>query len=82
MQRWNYAKCDYEPYEVPEGWKCPLTSADMNLIINCASCGRELTYGDAYTSREIHTEYGMGYPVCDECKETEIRREWEARMVE
>ena len=79
MQRWNYAKHDYEPYEVPTDWHCPLVSMDMNLLINCASCGKQLTYGKAYCSHEIHTEHGMGYSVCDECEAAEIRREREAR---
>lgn len=82
MQKWDHAKHDYEPYKVPEDWNCPYVSLDMSEAINCASCGKQLTYGDAYTSREIHTEIGTGYPVCTECYDAEVRRELKARAGE
>jgi len=39
----------------------------MDKIVNCANCGKELKFGECYTSKTIHTEIGMGYGVCEEC---------------
>lgn len=65
--KWNYDKREYDLYVTPEEWHTPLYCEDMDEIINCAACGRELPYGDCYTSKEIHSGGGLGYPVCEEC---------------
>lgn len=69
--KWNYEKQDYEPYVIPEEWNTPLYSDDMSEIVNCARCGKEVTFGSCYTSREIHSRVGFGFPVCEECFERE-----------
>lgn len=73
--KWNYEKQDYEPYVLPEEWRTPLYCEDMGALIDCAQCGREIEFGDAYTSLEIHNGLGFGYPVCEDC----YREEWERR---
>lgn len=77
MQKWNAEKGEYEPYSVPEGWDCPLFCADMQRVVNCASCGKEILYGDCYTSQEIHNTMGLGYAVCPECYREEMKRRME-----
>lgn len=74
MQKWNFKTREYEPYNIPEAWSCKTFSMDMDEIVNCPHCGREVTFGECYTSRQIHTEHGMGYAVCEEC----YKAEWEA----
>ncbi len=66
-RKWDEKKGAYEPYEVPDDWKLLCYSEDMNEICNCAQCGREMRYGDAYTSFQVHTEIGFGYMVCERC---------------
>ena len=61
----------YEPYSTPKEWNVPLYSEDMRQIVNCASCGKEIYYGDTYTSKTIHNAVGLGYPVCEACYEHE-----------
>ena len=76
LNKWDYANGEYVPHRVPAEWKVSLCEADMDNIVNCASCGKELPYGETYTSMEIRTAgMGFGYAVCDECynKETERR---------
>lgn len=74
MQKWNYEKRDYEPYKVPDSWNVK-TYTDMDEIVNCPHCGKELRFGDTYTSHEIHTEHGIGYGVCEDCYfEGEVER--------
>lgn len=73
--RWNYETKVYDPYTIDPSWNVVLYTQDMDLAINCASCGKAMTYGQGYTSRELHTQVGMGYPVCEDCYEEEYERE-------
>lgn len=75
LQKWNYEKHKYEPYEVSDEWNCELYTEDMNELVNCPHCGKQLKYGDTYTSMEIHNHIGLGYGVCEKCYNNEwIRR--------
>lgn len=71
--KWNYEKKAYDPHMIPDEWNVMLYSDDMNEIVNCAACGRELRFGDCYTSKEIHNRVGFGYGVCEDC----YKKEWE-----
>lgn len=76
LQKWNYQKHIYEPYNISKDWNCKTYSNDLNEIINCPHCGKELKFGDSYTSLEIHTNLGFGYGVCEKCYNLErLRRE-------
>ena len=79
MQKWNFNTREYEPYNVPADWNCKTYSADMDEIVNCPHCGRQVTFGECYTSRQIHTEYGTGYAVCESCYEDEWKAERSAK---
>lgn len=72
--KWNNWTKRYENHEIPDDWNTPLYTDDMSEIVNCASCGRKLPYGDAYDSKEIHSRHGMGYPVCQDCYVGECTR--------
>lgn len=74
LNKWDRANEEYAPHRVPAEWKVSLYEDDMDAIVNCASCGKELPYGETYTSMEIHTGRGFGYAVCDECYRKEFRR--------
>jgi hypothetical protein len=73
LRKWNYNKHDYEPYEVPEDWKLVLFTDNMEDITVCPHCGKEVPFGYTYTSKEIHTDMGFGYFVCEKC----YKQEWE-----
>ena len=73
--RWNYQKKDYEPYRIPDDWKISVYCSDMDELINCPHCGKEITFGEGYTSREIRNHMGFGYSVCRDCYEEEWERE-------
>ena len=75
MQKWNPATRTYRTYDIPKDWNTPIYSSDMGEVINCAQCGKKITYGDSYTSKQVHTYIGFGYPVCRECYEKEIKEE-------
>lgn len=70
--KWNEEIKDYEPYVIPDDWNVPLYTENMDEIVNCAACGREVKFGDCYTSRVIHGKMGFGYGVCSSCHD----REW------
>ena len=63
------------PYSVPDDWNVKSYSDDMDEIVNCPHCGKEVTFGSCYTSKEIHTPHGFGYAVCEKCYDMERTRE-------
>ena len=67
--KWNVKTNDYDIYRLP--FKASAYESDLHTIVACARCEKELSYGDAYTSRQIHTEMGFGYMVCRECNKQE-----------
>lgn len=72
-QKWNFKAEKVYDYDLPEG-AC-LYSLDTDKVIACAQCGRKITFGNSYTSREIYTEDGLGYAVCEQCHEKEWQEE-------
>lgn len=75
--KWNYETHEYDAYTLPKG--AALYSSDMDKIINCASCGRTVVFGDTFTSFEIHDAVGFGYGVCPLCHAQEVKRALEAK---
>lgn len=76
LQKWNYKKHTYEPFEVPDNRDVRLTVDDLKKVINCANCGQEVVTEDTYSSLTIHNGIGLGYCVCEECYE----QEWKDRL--
>lgn len=74
LKRWNYEAHTYEDYQIPDDWHCLSYSRDMDEVVNCPHCGREITFGDGYTSMEIHNGIGGGYAVCTSCHIEEMGR--------
>lgn len=60
-------------------WHVVSDTDNMNEIINCACCGRQITFGKSYRSLEIRTKDGVGYAVCEDCHEKEILRDYEKK---
>ncbi len=71
LNKWNYKKHEYEPFEVPDDRDVRLCVDDLKEVINCANCGKNVVAGDTYTSLKIHNSVGFGYCVCEECYEKE-----------
>ena len=71
MQKWNPEKQAYEPY-TPTPGRVTLYESDMDQPINCAACGRKLTFGEGYSSQQIHNSIGLGYSVCESCHVAEM----------
>ena len=78
MRKWNPYKHEYEPFESPAGESASLYSPDMKRMVKCANCGKTLTFGETYTSHMIHNQLGMGYAVCVDCYDDEVRQMLEA----
>ena len=74
-QKWNCKKRKYYDYDLPEG-AC-IYSDDLDKEIVCAQCGQRMLFGDGYASRQIHTEHGLGYIVCEQCYKKELQEERE-----
>lgn len=72
--KWNALAHRYDPYYVPADKKLVFYDTDLEDIVNCCQCLKEIKYGDSYTSLEVHTEIGTGYAVCESCYSQEIAR--------
>lgn len=70
--KWNYKTRTYDDYTLPCG--ASLWSDDLEKMIRCASCAKDIKSGDCYTSLEIHSDLGMGFLVCPCCYEEEVER--------
>lgn len=73
-QKWSFKTKEYTECKIPP--RASLYEIDMDKMIQCAACGKEISYGAGFTSRQIHTHGGLGYIVCDECYQKEWK-EWE-----
>lgn len=76
LMKWNYNTRLYEPFESPAK-RIVMYSENMQEHIDCTNCGNELLFGDGYTSKTIHNDFGLGYPVCEKCYEQELK-DWRA----
>ena len=77
LRKWDERKKAYEPYDVPDEWHVTTFESDMNERVNCAQCGREISFGDSYTSMQVHSPIGFGYAVCEDCYHL---KEWPERV--
>lgn len=82
INKWNFLTKEYDQVEIPNNRNISLYSNDMNQIIQCVNCGKEIRFGDSYTSRQYHSEMGFGYCVCDQCYKKEWELELKARKIE
>lgn len=71
--RWNYKNNRYEPWQVSPN--VALFKRDLEEIVDCCECGRQVKYGDCYTSLRVHNHSGFGYAVCEKCYEEERKEE-------
>lgn len=74
VRKYDRSKHAYNPpVELPKEWHTPLIADDMNQMINCAGCGKELKFGNSFTSMIICDMSGaFGFPVCEECYQKEL----------
>lgn len=50
---------------------------NLDKVIECASCGLIMKYGDSYTSSFIVNEKGTGYAICKDCRSKERRKRFD-----
>ena len=78
IAKWNPRKHEYEAFVSPAGDDASLYESDMEKVIKCAGCGKQLPFGETFTSHMIHNQLGMGYAVCKDCYDDELRQMLEA----
>ena len=82
MKKYNREIKKYDSYQIPLHWKCVVWENNMNTIINCANCGKEIIVGSSYNSQEIFEDNGwFSYLICFDCyqQEYERKRQMESR---
>ena len=47
---------------------------DLDTIIKCGSCGKEIRYGDSFSSLELRDKLGRLENVCGDCSKQECKR--------
>ena len=77
VQKWDFKNHYYEDELIDD--KCSLYEKDMDKVVKCSNCNKEIRFGDCYTSRQYHNDYGFGYAVCEECFEKEMKQEMESK---
>ena len=80
LRKWNFETHEYEPFEVPDDRRLVLYTENMAQEIDCTNCGKDMTYGDGYTSKTIHNPFGIGFPVCENCYESEVKDEQASKL--
>ena len=53
MKKWNYETHQYEEYKVPSDWNVSMYETDMKKVVNCAECGKQIKYGESFTSQHL-----------------------------
>lgn len=74
VAKWNTETHEYEPYELPEGRPFMLPPVELEAETNCAGCGKKVIFGKCYKSREIQSQHGFRYPVCEDCYNKELEK--------
>lgn len=67
LRRWSESEHKYMPYSIPDDWHVSTYEDDLDTAVNCCQCGRELPFGECYTSMQVQTKAGFGYAVCGDC---------------
>lgn len=72
MQKYNFMTKQYTPYTPPQNGRYDIM-ARPNEGLNCAACGRIINGYNAYTSAAIQNDIGIGYLICKNCYDHELK---------
>ena len=64
-QKWDFWRREYDDAEIPG--TCSTYRTDFDEAVTCPGCGRQVRFGDTFTSRQWHDRVGFGYGVCEAC---------------
>ena len=67
IRKWNENKKDYDDVTIPDEWKTPIFSNNMDETVNCVNCGREMRFVEGFTSKRYHNRTGAAYSECQKC---------------
>lgn len=45
LNKYDRETHEYKHYEVPDEWTIELYTDDMDMIVNCVQCGKEVRFG-------------------------------------
>ena len=76
VYEWDPLEREYIQTDRSDDKKYITFATDMDVVCNCVCCGKEMKYGDGYTSRRFHTVHGFGYCECEECYKENWKRGW------
>lgn len=70
--KWNFKLHKYQDAEIDD--RCSMYEDDMEAIVRCPNCNKDVAFGETYTSRQYHNDIGFGYAICEECHRKELRK--------
>lgn len=73
IYKYNHTIRRYYMVTIPGEWKISQYENDMNTVVNCVSCGKEIRFGDGYISRRYHDAMGFGFCECADCYDRYFR---------
>lgn len=76
--KWDFARREYDEADIPG--TCSNYKDDFDELVTCPGCGKQVRFGDTFTSRLYHDRIGFGYGVCEKCHEGELLMEREASV--
>lgn len=76
IRKYNSKTREVEKHYVPKEWRLALWNTRMDEVVNCAGCGKEILFGECYTSRYLFNGAGLGYGMCLLCYAKEDSRRW------
>lgn len=76
LRRWNFIKRKFELFKVPDYRKVAVCSdlEHMYSKIDCAICGKPITFGIAFSSLAVIDYRGNGYAICREYHSAEFEQ--------
>ena len=72
MQKYDFMTKQYTPYTPPQHGRYDIM-VYSNEELNCAACGRIINGYNAYTSAAIQNDIGIGYLICKNCYDHELK---------
>jgi hypothetical protein len=72
MQKYNFMTKQYTPYTPLQNGRYDIM-ARPNEGLNCAACGHIINECNAYTSAAIQNDIGLGYLICKNCYDHELK---------
>lgn len=78
VNKWDFEKHKYKKTKIND--KCSKYEENLDTIIKCANCNKDIKFGESFTSLQYHDNIGFGYGVCADCYKNENYLRWKNQI--